>query len=394
LNAAKELFFTFFAEKSIFSRLEKKNCYFPLGGATTMKQDAVNTLVSFHVVGDAFVDLLCYTDEDGSIPEIGGDVRLVRPIQSMAGGSATNTATHLQSFPLDSTIHLHTVINPNDEYGKLMLNHATRHGYQFWNCVPSGQDPSANMSSTGHCVVIVTKGGDRSFLTHSGCVQAFQASHVDYSKMSQDSASHIHVHLAGYYNMEGFWDGKLMRELQHLKEERNRTTPESSVVISLVPQYDASCLWEGGLRDVMTLLDFFIMNETEAQYITKGKTKDDWTKYFSKLNKNTWIIITLGKDGAVAVRDGKIEVTQAAVEVTPVDTTGAGDAFVSGFLYAIWEWRKMNNSFGMDTWPVACIQSGLLWGCSVATCSVLNRGASVPSLLSDIHSFVDRTKNL
>ncbi len=43
-------------------------------------------------------------------------------------------------------------------------------------------------------------------------------------------------------------------------------------------------------------------------------------------------IVTLGRDGAVAL-DGGTRTTVAGVAITPVDTTGAGDAFAGAFLY-------------------------------------------------------------
>ena len=82
--------------------------------------------LSIHIVGDAFADLLCYLESGLPVP--GGDSRLTVPIETMAGGSAVNTTTHLMSLlrskhyagrPLPvPSVTLHTSINPNDEYGK------------------------------------------------------------------------------------------------------------------------------------------------------------------------------------------------------------------------------------------------------------------------------------
>ena len=361
-----------------------------------------SSFVSYHIIGDAFVDLFCFVE--GNLPELGGDSRLSLPVKSMAGGSATNSATHLKALLNSdsfwkkdkdtdtsedpSEVNLYSTVNPNDDYGKLMLNHAQQHGYNFSNCNKDG-----NEASTGHCLVVVCQ-GDRSFMTHPGCVQDFHASDVHYETIISDSSNHIHLHVAGYYNIEGFWHGKLKEKIDSVRAERKRRHPESTVSISLVPQHDATGVWDGGLSELLPLLNFAIMNDVEAQHIAKGSSIEYWSDFCKQHCANTWVIVTHGKEGAIAIRNGEVHARQAAVAVDPVDPTGAGDSFISGFLYGTWEWLKENNASGEDGWPVEAVQQGLLWGCSVATCSVLTRGASVPSSAADIQSFVNQTQDL
>ncbi len=49
------------------------------------------------------------------------------------------------------------------------------------------------------------------------------------------------------------------------------------------------------------------------------------------------VIVTLGADGALLVRDGEPALLVPPVAVTPVDTTGAGDAFIGAFAQAFVE---------------------------------------------------------
>ena len=57
----------------------------------------------------------------------------------MAGGSAVNSATHLAALVrMDAAnetrpVIVHSAIQPNDEYGKLILNHMETHGIPFVN---------------------------------------------------------------------------------------------------------------------------------------------------------------------------------------------------------------------------------------------------------------------
>ena len=99
--------------------------------------------LSINIIGDAFADIYCYLEAD--IPKLGGDARLLHPIHTVAGGSGLNTATHLSSL-LDqfwrddavddsrtSNVCLQTVINENDEHGRLLISHSGLHKFQLIN---------------------------------------------------------------------------------------------------------------------------------------------------------------------------------------------------------------------------------------------------------------------
>ncbi|MGI9510665.1 MAG: PfkB family carbohydrate kinase, partial [Geminicoccaceae bacterium] len=84
---------------------------------------------------------------------------------------------------------------------------------------------------------------------------------------------------------------------------------------------------EGGIADH---LDVLIVNEIEAAMaVGKETIGDDALGFATELSQKLDLtaVITLGRDGAVAAGpDGRFKVGSLAIE--PVDTTGAGDAFV------------------------------------------------------------------
>ena len=346
--------------------------------------------VTFHIVGDAYVDFFCFLG--GEWPEIGGDSRLEQPVKTYAGGSSTNTATHLKSLVTSFTkddylppeVVLHTVLNPEDHYGKTLLKHAQDHKFPLVNC----RNPK-DSSWTGHCVAIVS-GGERSFMTHQGCVEHFRASDLGIDKIIE-TPSDIHVHVAGYFNVEGYHDGDLRDQLIRLREGRQRTSWTTTV--SLVTQHDASKKWDGGLDEVIPYLDFLIMNELEAGRIwQRGRRQNnesttpssnpvqDWVSFFSPINPKACFIVTLGADGAVAFRNGKVLSTmRPAISVKCVDPTGAGDSFTAGFLHGLWAWKRATGNCHAEEWTPEALGDGLLWGCAVGTAAVQVRGASNPA---------------
>ncbi|KAG0697397.1 Ribokinase [Chionoecetes opilio] len=118
--------------------------------------------------------------------------------------------------------------------------------------------------------------------------------------------------------------------------------------------------------------DIFCVNESEAEVLTKlkVKTREDAEQAAEALLQrgSRSVIITLGGDGAVySTAEGHAHT--AAQKVTPVDTTGAGDAFVGALAYYL------------AYHPRLAMKEMLHRACQVATASVLAPGtqASYPT---------------
>lgn len=78
-------------------------------------------------------------------------------------------------------------------------------------------------------------------------------------------------------------------------------------------------------------IDYLIVNEIEAQTVL-GKAGETPEKTVLALSEKTGgaCLMTLGKKGVVAAKDGQV-LSVVSLPITPVDTTGAGDAFVGIF---------------------------------------------------------------
>ena len=111
--------------------------------------------------------------------------------------------------------------------------------------------------------------------------------------------------------------------------------------------------------ELLELTDWLIPNETEFRELHGSLPSDDEILKSFRPGKNS--IITLGSKGAVYISaDGQIHHAPAP-QVTAVDTTGAGDAFVGSFAYAL--------ASGKD--PIDAMKLGV----SIATFSVTRKGA-------------------
>ena len=241
-------------------------------------------------------------------------------------------------------------------------------------------------------------------MTHLGCMEDYQASHIlsnlkdlDGRRRSSTATVHQHVHIAGYYNITGFWHCKLQSKLKEM-HEMNRKSNNDRMTVSLVPQHDATNMWDGGLIDLLHYVDFLILSEVEAKHITKykGDYHDDdehsdflnhIAEFSSFKNSQTYIIVTLGSKGSVAFWEGELIYEQRTLPIdNPIDPTGAGDAFAGGFLHGYLSY--ISGSKGVIEGDCAqqkvAIEQGMRWGCAVGTSCISVQGASVPSTKESI----------
>jgi len=111
--------------------------------------------------------------------------------------------------------------------------------------------------------------------------------------------------------------------------------------------------------ELLQLTDWLIPNETEFRELHGTlPSSDDVLKSF-RPGKST--IVTLGSEGAVYISPTAELHRVSAPKVTAVDTTGAGDAFVGSFAYAL--------ASGKD--PIDAMKFGV----SIASLSVTRKGA-------------------
>ncbi len=109
-------------------------------------------------------------------------------------------------------------------------------------------------------------------------------------------------------------------------------------IVSYDPNYRAS-LWHNeadaikGMRSILSYVDVIKISDEETELLTGEKDIYAASQILQDCGIKV-VIITMGKDGAIVrTKDGVIHSPAAAEKV--VDTTGAGDAFMGGFLWQL-----------------------------------------------------------
>jgi sugar/nucleoside kinase (ribokinase family) len=174
--------------------------------------------------------------------------------------------------------------------------------------------------ATGVTLVAVDSGGERSFIHHFGANAAFGRDDVDWTLFPEAK----HLHLAGAFVLPAL-DGAPAAEL--LAEARRR-----GMSTSLDVCWDREGRWMETLRPCLPYVDIFMPSEEEAQHLT-GQTEPAAVSAVLLEAGCRVVVLKLGERGCYyAHRGGSCAVP--AFQVPVRETTGAGDCFVAGFLYA------------------------------------------------------------
>lgn len=234
-----------------------------------------------------------------------GEKVLIDNLVFSTGGGGTNCAVAFSRLGL-KTAFLGAVGNDNN--GKIILADLKKEKVDFLGKVKKG--------NSGYSVILPGK-DDRTILVYKGVANSLSSKDVDIKKLK---TKWLYVStLLG----EGFETS--LKIIESLKKQ--------GVFIAMnISMY----LAKQGIDALSTLLkyiDIIILNKEEAYTLTSMHTLSDVFVDFSK-HTDALIVVTDGHNGVYACYNKK-KYFKKIKPITPVDTTGAGDAFASGFLYGI-----------------------------------------------------------
>jgi sugar/nucleoside kinase (ribokinase family) len=168
--------------------------------------------------------------------------------------------------------------------------------------------------STG-VTIALTFAQDRAFLTYPGLMAAFDGTALTTDVL----AGYVHLHVGSFFLQTG---------LQSKLPAIFRLAHELGLTTSLDSGWDPTETWGRNPQLVPTLAetDIFFPNEDEAGALGGPPSLAAEVRGI--------LVVKQGAQGATAYAKDGTESHAEAVPVTVVDTTGAGDAFNAGFLYA------------------------------------------------------------
>mmetsp|Transcript_5182 Transcript_5182/g.10615 ORF Transcript_5182/g.10615 Transcript_5182/m.10615 type:complete len:346 (+) Transcript_5182:71-1108(+) len=242
----------------------------------------------------------------------------------------------------------------NDEFGKRLEECAAEDGV----CVNYMKDET---TPTGTCAVLV-KGGERSLIANLAAANNFKPSHLetDESKAIYESAKVYYI--AGFFLTVSVESLKIVAEHALANGKTFCLNLSAPFIIDFFGDQVATAL---------EYADYLFCNESEAAaYGKKHGLGEDLKEVALKIaaspKKNAarprTVIFTQGSGSTIVACDGKV----SEYDVVPlpkeelVDTNGAGDAFVGGFLAGLLTEKDIGACVEAGHWAARFIiqQSG------------------------------------
>ena len=240
-----------------------------------------------------------------------GTTRWVQSLEYHVGGNGANTARALAV--LGTPVRLLGILG-KDTQGEFVLQQLQESGVDT-NGIARVEFPTAAT------VVLVNGSGNRQFLHKLGASREAFRQPLDFTPELCNGVSHYH--LASLF---------LLPHLRVHGPEMLRRAQAAGLRTSLDTNWDAEGEWMRALERCLPHLDILFMNEDEAFMVTGSKDPAEGANVV--LNKGVHIaVMKLSGRGCAIYTEGR-EIICPAFDVQAVDTTGAGDCFVAGFLTA------------------------------------------------------------
>jgi sugar/nucleoside kinase (ribokinase family) len=236
----------------------------------------------------------------------------VDSIEQQLGGNGSNTSYTLAL--LGVPVKLLGMVG-QDAFGDQLLAVLAGAGVEL-----AGVGRSQAPTTATTC--LVDSKGDRVFLHRPGSsAEAFPEA-IDFPPVLSDGMSHYH--LANVF--------ALPRLREHAAESLQRAH-SAGLTTSFDTGWDATGRWLEDVASCLPHVDLLFMNHDEARILTGANDPNQAARKMQQLGARD-VVVKMAGDGCGIFTPG-CAVHVPAFEVPVVDSTGAGDCFVGGFLAAL-----------------------------------------------------------
>lgn len=230
-----------------------------------------------------------------------------------SGGSAANSII-AHSYLGGSAYYSCKVAN--DENGEFYLNDLREAG------VNACFDKEREQGITGKCLVMVTPDAERTMNTFLGISETLSEANLNQEALKNSE----------WLYMEGYLVTSETGRNAAIKARQVAQSNGVKVALSLSDPGMVQFFKDGLQQMIGEKIDLVFCNEHEAMQWAASDNIDD--AIAAMKNIASTFAITQGEKGAL-IYDGSSVQRVEAIEVKPVDTNGAGDAFAGAFLYGI-----------------------------------------------------------
>ncbi len=248
------------------------------------------------------------------------DTIKVDQITMKNGGDATNVAINLSELGIKVG---YTGVFGNDIFGKYLKQTLKSHRINI-----SGLKIEENIP-TSVAVALINDCGERKFLYYGGSNDLFSFQHINKYMIKRSKI----VHISGTYVLPKF-DGEGTEKVLKIAKEFGKIT-------SMDVTTNTRGRWLEIIDASLKYLDYFLPSYNEAREITGQEEPEKIAEFLIKRGVKV-VVVKLGNEGCYIHGPNGGEY-QKAYNVEAVDTTGAGDSFVAGFLAGIISKKELHQ---------------------------------------------------
>ena len=176
-------------------------------------------------------------------------------------------------------------------------------------------------ANTSVTLVLVSTDGERSFFHYTGASDTVREEDVGFDIIERGSI----LHFGGPFLMQQLDGEPIARILARARSLGKLTSMDTA--------WDGKGRWLRSIEPSLEHLDIIHASLEEARAITGKDEPEEIAQFLQSYGIKT-VAIKMGGDGCYIKGDSEAHRIQG-LSVDVVDTTGAGDAFVGGFLYGV-----------------------------------------------------------
>lgn len=275
-------------------------------------------------MGNALVDVLVSIHDDHLLDQFGlpkGSMQLVDKEKSQSiinalshmnfeiasGGSAANTINGLANLGIScgyiGKIH-------DDKYGKIFTQDMTSKGIEA--------DLMFGEQDTGIATTLISEDSQRTFATYLGAAV----------ELSPEDLKEEYFKGYDFFHIEGYLvqNHELIRKAVKLAKQCGL-----KVCIDLASYNVVEANLDFLNELIEEFVDIVFANEEESKSFTGAEPEEALQKMSAMCEI---AVVKIGAKGSL-VKRGKEEVFVESIKANPIDTTGAGDLYASGFLHGL-----------------------------------------------------------
>lgn len=256
------------------------------------------------------------------------DTVFVEKMEVLTGGDALNVTVGLNRLGMGDDVHFVSVVG-DDIFGGIIAQRLQEYGVDT-----SGLIVKPEVNSIVTCILIDNK-NERHFIFTGNSARHLTVDDV-LSNVEDDTE---YLHIGSFMSLDS---------LEFANMERLFSTAKArGIKTSFDVTYDDSGRWLEKIRPGLPYTDIFFASYEEGVSLSGGLTApEDMAAFFKKEGIGSFVL-KMGRDGCFATDYTTTVRMPTYVDLPVIDTTGAGDSFVAGYLF------------------------GMLRGFSIAECCVL-----------------------